>query len=67
MLGIAVNIKMSALLMVPGFMLVVAFERGLIRALLTLVVIGFVQIFIGIEFLMVNPKAYLNMSYNFER
>ena len=42
MLGIAVNIKMSALLMVPGFMLVVAFERGLIRALLIFVVVLFV-------------------------
>ena len=67
MLGIAVNIKMSALLMVPGFMLVVAFERGLIRALLVFVIILFVQVFIGLEFLLVNAKAYLNMSYNFER
>lgn len=67
MMGIAVNIKMSALLMVPGILLVAAFERGLIRSLLTLVVIVLMQVFIGLEFLMVNPKAYLSMSYNFER
>ena len=67
MLGIAINIKMSAILLVPGFLLVIAFERGLIRSLLTLVILVMVQIFIGLEFLLVNPKAYLNMSYNFER
>lgn len=67
MLGIAINIKGGAILLVPGFLLVIAFERGLIRSLLTLVIVLMVQIFIGLEFLLVNPKAYLNMSYNFER
>lgn len=67
MLGIAVNIKMSAILLIPGFLLVAAFERGLIRSILTLVIIVFVQVFIGLEFLMVNPRAYLDMSYNVER
>lgn len=38
--AIAVNIKMSALLMIPGYLLTVAFDAGLLRALLTLVLIG---------------------------
>jgi len=65
MLGIAINIKMSAILLIPGFLLVIAFERGLIRSLLTLFVIFVMQIIIGLEFLMVNPSAYLERSYNF--
>jgi uncharacterized membrane protein len=42
MLGLAINIKMSALLLVPGFLLVATFERGLIIALLTAVVMAVV-------------------------
>jgi len=39
MLGVAVNIKMSAILLIPGFLLVIAFERGLIRSFLALFVV----------------------------
>jgi hypothetical protein len=39
LLGIAVNIKMSALLLLPGYALTVAFEAGLVRAILSLVLI----------------------------
>lgn len=39
LLGVAVNIKMSALLMVPGYALTVAFEAGLIRAILSVALI----------------------------
>ena len=53
--------------MVPGYMLVVAFERGLIFSLLSFVVMLVVQIAIGLEFLLTNKDAYLSMSYNFER
>ena len=66
-LGIAVNIKMSALLMIPGYMLTVAFEAGLIKSLLSLFVIIALQILIGIEFILANKEAYFSMSYNFER
>jgi hypothetical protein len=39
LLGIAVNIKMSALLMIPGYALTVAFEAGLIKAILSVAVV----------------------------
>lgn len=67
LLGIAVNIKMSALLMIPGYALTVAFEAGLIRAVLSVVYIIGLQVLIGIEFLLANPKAYFTMAYNFDR
>jgi alpha-1,3-mannosyltransferase len=67
LLGIAVNIKMSALLMIPGYALTVAFEAGLIRAVLSVAWIIGLQIIIGIEFLMANPQAYFSMAYNFDR
>lgn len=38
-LAIAINIKMSALLIVPGWMLTIAFERGIIISLASLVII----------------------------
>ena len=66
-MGLAINIKMSAILIVPGFLLVVAFSRGLILSLVTLAVMIGMQIVIGLEFLLVNKEAYLSMSYNFER
>lgn len=65
--GVAVNIKMSALLMLPGFLLVLDFKFGLVRTLLALGVIVGLQALIGLEFLLENPEAYLKMSYNFER
>ena len=65
--AIAINIKMSALLMIPGYLLTVAFDAGLIKALISLVSMLALQIIFGLEFIMVNSQAYFQMSYNFER
>ena len=65
--AIAINIKMSALLMVPGYLLTIAFHAGIIRALLSLIVILALQILFGLEFILVNKDAYFQMSYNFDR
>lgn len=54
LIGLAINIKMSAILMVPGFLLVVCYQKGLIISLSTLVIMVAMQILIGLEFLMVN-------------
>lgn len=67
LLGIAVNIKMSALLMLPGFFLTVAIEGGIGRVIISLLIIIGLQFLIGLEFIMSNSNAYFSMSYNFER
>ena len=35
--AIAINIKMSALLIIPGYLLTVAYDAGLIKAILSLI------------------------------
>lgn len=65
--AVAINIKMSALLYMPGYLLTVAFDCGIIRTVLTLLFILGLQILFGLEFLLVNKAAYFQMSYNFER
>ena len=53
-MGFAASIKMSALLYVPGAMLVSAFEHGIHSAVIYLVGITLVQIGFGLEFLLKN-------------
>lgn len=65
--AIAINIKMGAMLMFPGYMLAVAFDHGIARALLTLILMIALQFGFGIEFILVNADAYFSMSYNFAR
>ena len=65
--AVAINIKMSALLMIPGYLLTVAFDAGLVRALVSLAALIGLQVVFGLEFILVNSKAYFEMSYNFER
>lgn len=65
--AVAVNIKMSALLIIPGYLLTIAFEAGIVRALLSLAAIIGLQIAFGLEFILTNKEAYFSMSYNFER
>ena len=67
LLAIAINIKMSALLLIPGYLLTVAQSRGLIKTILSLVAMLVLQILFGIEFIRVNKDAYFDMSYNFKR
>jgi Gpi18-like mannosyltransferase len=56
--AVAINIKMSALLMIPGFLLTVAFNSGILKSLLSLVSMGALQVLFGLEFIMVNKEAY---------
>jgi len=65
--AVAINIKMSALLIVPGYLLTIAFHAGIVRSILSLVVILALQILFGLEFILVNKEAYFQMSYNFDR
>jgi len=65
--AVAINIKMSALLIIPGYLLTVAFHAGIIRAILSLIAVIMLQVVFGLEFILVNSSAYFQMSYNFER
>jgi uncharacterized membrane protein len=66
-MGIAINVKMSALLYLPGYLLTIAFQNGIIKTMASFVLIFALQIIIGLEFILVNSKAYFSMSYNFDR
>lgn len=65
--AIAINIKMSSLLLIPGYLLTVAFDCGILKALVTLVLLAVLQVVFGLEFIMANRSAYFQMSYNFDR
>ena len=69
-MGIAINIKMSALLLVPGYFLTIVVDTkhgGIIKLILSILIIAAMQVLIGIEFIMSNSAAYWSMSYNFSR
>ena len=66
-MGCAASVKMSALLHVPGILLVVAFERGLLWAPLYLIAFFGVQLLFGLEFILKNAKGYFDMAYDFGR
>jgi alpha-1,3-mannosyltransferase len=66
-MGFAASVKMSALLYVPGCLLVSAFEYGILSALVYLIGIFVVQIGFGLEFLLKNPQGYFRMAYDFDR
>ena len=67
LLAVAINIKMSALLLIPGYLLTVAQGRGLMKTLMSLASMLILQILFGLEFILVNADAYFDMSYNFKR
>lgn len=54
-MGIAINIKMSALLYLPGYLLTVAFSAGILKTFAAFLIILILQILIGLEFILVNP------------
>jgi len=66
-MGIAINVKMSALLYLPGYLLTIAFQNGILKTFASFVLMFVLQIIIGLEFILVNSKAYFSMSYNFDR
>jgi len=53
-MGIAINIKMSALLMVPGYVLTIAMEGGMINVIISIIVMVSLQVLIGLEFILKN-------------
>ena len=70
MLGIAINIKMSALLLLPGFALTTCIDGrhgGVVKMVISVFIMAAMQYLIGLEFINTNSKAYWSMAYNFDR
>ena len=67
-MGLATSVKMSAILFLPGALLIQAFEYGVFRgSLVYLVGTLFVQFLCGLEFILKNWRGYKEMAYDFGR
>ncbi|KZT68202.1 glycosyltransferase family 58 protein [Daedalea quercina L-15889] len=67
LLGCALSVKMSALLYLPGLLVVLFKRRGLIGTLLHIVILVSTQVAAGLPFLLHHPSSYLKLSYEFSR
>ena len=67
LLGVAINVKMAALLIVPGYMICIAYLMGIRFAIFSILIIVIIQVLFGLEFMLINKESYLNMAYNFSR
>ncbi|KAI0724112.1 mannosyltransferase [Fomitopsis betulina] len=67
LLGCALSVKMSALLYLPGLLVVLFKRRGLVGTLLHVTVLVSTQIIAGLPFLLAHPRSYLKYSYEFSR
>lgn len=63
----ALSVKMSALLYLPGLLVVLFKRRGLVGTLLHVTVLVSTQIIAGLPFLLAHPRSYLKYSYEFSR
>lgn len=67
-MGTAASVKMSALLFLPGALLVQAFEYGVLRgSVLYLLGTLLIQFLFGLEFVLKNWRGYKEMAYDFGR
>ena len=67
-MGLASSVKMSALLFLPGALLIQAFEYGVFRGSdVYLLGIILVQFICGLEFILKNWRGYKEMAYDFGR
>ncbi|TFY65484.1 hypothetical protein EVJ58_g1958 [Rhodofomes roseus] len=67
LLGCALSVKMSALLYLPGLLVVLFKKNGLVGTLLHLVLLLSTQVVVGLPFLLQHPGSYLKYSYEFSR
>ncbi|KAL4253867.1 Dol-P-Man:Man(5)GlcNAc(2)-PP-Dol alpha-1,3-mannosyltransferase [Abortiporus biennis] len=65
--SLALSVKMSALLYLPGILVVMFRRRGLLATVLHMVLITHIQFILGYRFLKENPWSYLKYSYEFTR
>jgi len=67
LLGCALSVKMSALLYLPGLLVLLFKKHGLVGTLAHLAVLVSTQVAAGLPFLLHNPSSYLKYSYEFSR
>ncbi|GBE82042.1 mannosyltransferase [Sparassis latifolia] len=67
LLGCAMSIKMSALLYLPGLVVVLFKRRGFLSTLAHVSALALTQLVIGLPFLWQYPLSYLKYSYQFSR
>eukprot|EP00754_Rhynchopus_humris_P052045 Rhum_TRINITY_DN9892_c0_g2::Rhum_TRINITY_DN9892_c0_g2_i1::g.35268::m.35268/K03845/ALG3; alpha-1,3-mannosyltransferase len=63
----SLSVKMNALLVVPGILLVVVVQRGWLRAALYGFLCAAFQVAVGLPFIMHDADAYWGQSFNFGR
>ncbi|GJE95191.1 glycosyltransferase family 58 protein [Phanerochaete sordida] len=67
LLSAAVSVKMSALLYLPGVLVILVRRRGLLQTTGFLALLVFSQVAIGWPFLEEYPRSYLNNAFEFSR
>jgi alpha-1,3-mannosyltransferase len=65
--SLALSFKMSALLILPGVLLIWTLTEGIYKSLLRLVFVILFQITIALPFLAVDPQSYFNAAFDFGR
>ncbi|OBZ75976.1 putative Dol-P-Man:Man(5)GlcNAc(2)-PP-Dol alpha-1,3-mannosyltransferase [Grifola frondosa] len=63
----AISVKMSALLYVPGLLVILFRRNGLLSTLAYMLVLVISQVAIGLPFLLEHPQSYLKHAYEFSR
>jgi alpha-1,3-mannosyltransferase len=63
----ALQIKISAILFLPGFLLTGVFCYGLLKTFTLFGLILHIQLILAIPFLISNPYVYIGYAYNFTR
>ncbi|PCH38119.1 glycosyltransferase family 58 protein [Wolfiporia cocos MD-104 SS10] len=65
--GFALSVKMSALLYLPGLLVVLFKRHGFLATIGHVLAIGATQVLIGLPFLLHHHKSYLKYSFEFSR
>ncbi|OMJ75488.1 hypothetical protein SteCoe_25337 [Stentor coeruleus] len=65
--SISLSIKMNILLYLPGLLLIINWGNNYIFTLCSLIFIIAFQLIIAIPFLLVNPRGYFTMAFDFSR
>lgn len=65
--SLAVSVKMNILLFSPALFIAYLCNLGLVRTILHLGICGFIQVILGLPFLINNPHAYISGAFNFGR
>ncbi|XP_076231483.1 alg3, alpha-1,3- mannosyltransferase [Calliopsis andreniformis] len=65
--SLAVSVKMNILLFAPALLVAYLCNLGLFKTIIHLFICGFIQIILGLPFILHNPLAYIKGAFNFGR